>query len=116
MSSATPKEPLRAPIGRAKEAASLPSSLSLAGKRAVAVVFSSYPSDPRPRRGAEALAREGASVEVICLKETDEEPKRESFNGIDVTRVPLRHYRGGKLSYVRQYAAFLFMAASKLIG
>jgi glycosyltransferase involved in cell wall biosynthesis len=113
-SAATPKEPHMATIEPAKEEDSLQSSLSLAGRRAVAVVFSSYPSDPRPRRGAEALAREGAKVEVICLRETDEEPEREFFNGIDVTRVPLKRYRGGKLSYVLQYGAFILIAGSKL--
>src|SRR6478736_3181554 len=54
-----------------------PGSLRLAGKRAVAVVFSNYPSDPRPRRAAEALVQEGASVEVICLRESDQQPLRE---------------------------------------
>ena len=39
-----------------------------AGRRAVAVLFSTYPSDPRPRRAAEALVKEGFNVEVICLK------------------------------------------------
>jgi hypothetical protein len=62
----------------------------LVGKRAVAVVYSSYPSDLRPRRAAEALAKEGASVEVICLKETEEQLKHESFNGVDITRVPIK--------------------------
>ena len=62
----------------------------LVGKRVVAVVYSSYPSDPRPRRAAEALAKEGASVEVICLKETEEQLKHESFNGVDITRVPIK--------------------------
>ena len=85
-------------------------SQRLRGKRAVAVMFSTYPSDPRPRRAAEALAKEGAIVEVICLRETDEEPMRESFNGIAITRVPLRRRRGGKFSYVLQYGLFVLMA------
>jgi glycosyltransferase involved in cell wall biosynthesis len=90
--------------------------LQLAGKRAVAVVYSSYPSDPRPRRATEALAEEGATVEVICLKEIDEEPLRECFNGIEITRVPLKRRRGGKLSYVLQYGSFIFMAGLILAG
>src|ERR1700677_1515357 len=72
----------------------------LSGARVVAVVYSSYPADPRPRRAAEALMEEGANVEVICLKETDDEARRESFNGVQITRVPLRRRRGGKLSYM----------------
>jgi glycosyltransferase involved in cell wall biosynthesis len=86
----------------------------LAGKRAVAVVYSSYPSDPRPRRAAEALAGEGASVEVICLKETDAECQQEFFNGIEITRVPMKRRRGGKISYVLQYASFILLAGSIL--
>jgi glycosyltransferase involved in cell wall biosynthesis len=100
----------------AKESAPFQGSLPFTGRRAVAVVFSSYPADPRPRRAAEALAREGASVEVICLKESDEEQPREIFNGIDITRVPLKRYRGGKLSYVLQYGTFILLAGSILAG
>jgi glycosyltransferase involved in cell wall biosynthesis len=86
----------------------------LAGMRAVAVVYSSYPSDPRPRRAAEALAKEGASVEVICLKQTDQEPSRESFDGVEVTRVPLQHRRAGKFSYLAQYGSFILISGAIL--
>ena len=74
----------------------------LAGKRAFALMYSTYPGDPRPRRAAEALAQEGVSVEVICLKETNEELERESFGGVDITRIPLRHRRAGKFTYLAQ--------------
>src|SRR5258705_9746635 len=86
---------------------SVTDSLELAGKRAVAVVFSNYPADPRPRRAAEALVKEGLHLEVICLKETDEEPERESFNGVEITRIPLKRRRGGKLTYIAQYGSFV---------
>jgi glycosyltransferase involved in cell wall biosynthesis len=88
--------------------------LPLAGKRIVAVVYSSFPADPRPRRGAETLAKEGASVEVICLRETDDELQRETFNGIDITRVPLKRRRGGKLSYLFQYGSFVLLSGAIL--
>ena len=84
------------------------------GKRTVAVMYSTYPFDPRPRRAAEALTVEGASVEVICLKEGDEEPQRESFNGVDITRIPLKHSRGGKLSYLVQYGSFILITGAIL--
>jgi glycosyltransferase involved in cell wall biosynthesis len=90
--------------------------LGLVGKRVVAVLYSSYPSDPRPRRAAEALAKEGANVEVICLKETDEEPQHETFGEVNITRVPIKRRRGGKLSYVLQYGSFIFLAGSILTG
>jgi len=88
----------------------------LAGKRVVAVLYSSFPADPRPRRAAEALLEEGASVEVICIKETDEEPEHECFNGVQITRIPLMRRRGGKLSYARQYAAFILISGVILAG
>jgi glycosyltransferase involved in cell wall biosynthesis len=87
------------------------SSPQFKGKRAVAIVYSVYPEDPRPRRAAEALAREGANVEVICLKETDEELGWEIFNGVQVTRVSQTRRRGGKFSYVFRYASFILTAA-----
>jgi glycosyltransferase involved in cell wall biosynthesis len=79
----------------------------LRGKRVASVVFSHYPSDPRPRRAAEALAQLGMRVEVVSLRQTAEEPRRERFNGVDILRLPLRRWRGGKLAYMFQYASFL---------
>jgi glycosyltransferase involved in cell wall biosynthesis len=88
------------------EVRSLP---SLSGKRVAAVVYSNYPWDPRPRRAAEALHRQGASVEVICLQETDDEPRREVVHGVDITRVPLKRRRAGKISYIVQYGTFILL-------
>jgi glycosyltransferase involved in cell wall biosynthesis len=84
------------------------------GRRVAAVVYSTYPADPRPRRAAEALAREGAIVEVICLSESDEEPRREFFSGVDITRVPMKRVRGGKLSYLLRYGLFILFAGAIL--
>ena len=56
--------------------------------------------DPRPRRAAEALAGEGVGVEVICLKETEEDLERESCSGLEVTPIPVKHRRTGKLTYL----------------
>jgi glycosyltransferase involved in cell wall biosynthesis len=91
-----------------------PSSLPLSGKCVVAVVYSVYPSDPRVRRAAEALVKEGADVEVICLKETDDDPLHESFNGVNITRIPLKRRRGGKLSYIANYGSFILLAGAML--
>jgi glycosyltransferase involved in cell wall biosynthesis len=89
---------------------------SLVGKRVVTVLYSNFPWDPRPRRAAEALAAEGSSVEVICLRETGEEPRHEFLNGIEITRVSSRHRRGGKLSYVFQYGSFILRSSFMLAG
>jgi glycosyltransferase involved in cell wall biosynthesis len=107
---------VKSPEDMQESAALYAGPLLLQGKRIVAVVFSNYPADPRPRRAAEALVKEGASVEVICLKETDDEPPRESVNGVSVTRVPLRRRRGGKLSYVLQYGWFILLSGLILAG
>ena len=71
------------------------SGLQLSGKSAIAVMHSVYLGDARPRRAAEALVEAGMKIEVICLRQTDEEPERESFNGVDITRLDLRHRLGG---------------------
>jgi glycosyltransferase involved in cell wall biosynthesis len=85
----------------------------LAGKRAGMVVFSLYPYDPRPRRAAEALLKEGMEIDLIC--EGDEKsPKRETLNGLDILRIPIKHYRGGAISYAYQYSAFILISATIL--
>jgi glycosyltransferase involved in cell wall biosynthesis len=49
-------------------------------------------------------------VELICLREAETDPRRETVNGVDVRRVPLRRRRGGTLGYVLQYVSFLAVA------
>ncbi len=83
---------------------------ALSGKRAAVVVFSHYPSDPRPRRAAEALVQQGMEVDVICHMQDDDEPRRETFNGVNITRLPLRRRRGGRFTYVSQYFRFILSA------
>ena len=79
----------------------------LFGKRAAVLLFSHYPADPRPRRAAEALAAQGASIDFICLRDDNDEPANETYGNINVTRVRLKRRRGGKLGYVGQYTAFV---------
>src|SRR5438132_1039312 len=83
---------------------------SLRGKRVAVVVFSHYPSDPRPRRAAEAMAQQGMEVEVISVKQDADEPATAVFNGVRISRVPLKKSRGGKLAYIWQYASFIIAA------
>ena len=83
----------------------------LRGRRAAVVMFSTFPFDPRPRRAAEALVAEGVETEVICLRQDDSEPQRESINGVRVFRVPMKRRRGGMLSYAWQYTSFLVISA-----
>ena len=81
-----------------------PSSLN--GKRAGMVVFSPYPMDPRPRRAAEALIREGMSVDLVCEGD-GKMPGREKLDALEVIRIPIKRRRGGPLSYAWQYAMFI---------
>jgi glycosyltransferase involved in cell wall biosynthesis len=80
---------------------------SLRGKWVAVVVFSHYPNDPRPRRAAEALVEHEANVDVICLKQSEDELSKETFNGVNIRRIPLMRQRGGKLAYLAQYSLFI---------
>jgi glycosyltransferase involved in cell wall biosynthesis len=46
-------------------------------------------------------------VDLICLQGNKEELKRETINGVNVFRVPLKRRRGGKVTYIYQYSAFI---------
>ena len=85
----------------------------LQGKRVAMVTFSPYPGDPRPRRAADTFLKEGATVDLICLGD-ERAPRRENSGGLDVFRIPIKHYRGGKLSYAYQYSAFILASAATL--
>lgn len=79
----------------------------LRGKRAAVLLFSHYPSDPRPRRAAEALVQQGVTIDLICLQEHVSEPRREEVNGVSILRIPLKRRRRGKITYAWQYSAFI---------
>jgi glycosyltransferase involved in cell wall biosynthesis len=98
----------RGPLAPQKSEA--PPVSGLAGKRVAMVSFSPYPADPRPRRAAEALLKEGVAVDIICLAE-EKAPAHERAGALDVVRLPIRHRRGGKLSYAYQYSTFIIASA-----
>jgi glycosyltransferase involved in cell wall biosynthesis len=89
------------------------SKTRLAGKRVGMVMFSHYPADPRPRRAIETLVKEGATVDLICEWE-DKSQRREVLDGLEITRIPIKHQRGGALSYIYQYSAFILISAAIL--
>jgi glycosyltransferase involved in cell wall biosynthesis len=82
----------------------------LAGKRVAMVTFSPYPNDPRPRRALSALVEEGAHVDLICLA-SGSAPRRETLDGINILRVPIKHRRGGALAYAYQYGVFILISS-----
>ncbi len=52
-------------------------------------------------------------MDLIC--EGDERsPKRETLDGLEIVRIPIRHRRGGALSYAYQYSAFILVSAAIL--
>ncbi len=92
----------------------LPSEAScLKGKRMAVVSFSSFPGDPRPRRAAEAFRDAGMEVEVICLM-TDGTLRKETFKGINIERIPMKHSRGSKFGYIFRYCLFILITLAKL--
>lgn len=81
----------------------------LRGRRVAMVVLSRYPADPRLRRTVDALLQEGMTVDLICEGD-DVSPKRETANGFEIIRVPIRHRRGGTLRYIYEYCFFVLVA------
>ena len=77
------------------------------------VAHSYYPNDPRVRREAEAMVRNGHRVEVICLRRTDQAPL-ESVAGVDVFRLAVERKRGSALRYIFEYCAFFVLAFARL--
>jgi glycosyltransferase involved in cell wall biosynthesis len=82
----------------------------LRGKRVGMVMFSSYPSDPRPRRAVEALLQEGTVIDLICLNE-DDQLRREVIERLRIWRIPIKRTRGGVISFMYQYSAFILISA-----
>jgi len=83
---------------------------NLRGHQAAVLLYSHFPSDPRPRRAAETMVAAGMNVDLLCLTERDGEPLQETIGGVRVFRVPMKHKRGSKASYLWQYSRFILRA------
>ncbi|MGD0260553.1 MAG: glycosyltransferase family 4 protein [Verrucomicrobiota bacterium] len=77
------------------------------------VAHSYYPNDPRVRREAEAMVRQGHRVEVICLRRANQ-ASVESVAGVDVFRLAVERKRGSALRYIFEYCAFFILAFARL--
>jgi glycosyltransferase involved in cell wall biosynthesis len=107
-----PAHPDAAPLPTSgSRAGSYVTGSCLQGKRVGMATFSPYPGDPRPRRAADALLKEGMSVDLICLGD-ETAPRREMLSGLNILRIPITNRRGGKLSYVYRYSAFISISAA----
>ena len=82
-------------------------------KNVCMLVHSNYPADPRVRKSAEALVRNGYSVDVIALRDEGEK-EEEVINDVNIFRLPLS--RGGRNipRLVYEYFAICFLAFIKL--
>lgn len=81
--------------------------------RVLLIAYTTYISDGRVKRHAEALARRGDAVDVICL---EPEERRES-NGVNIIGLPMQRYRGASRSgYVASYSRFFAMASLKALS
>lgn len=78
-------------------------------KRALMIVYNTYPFDPRVKRSAETLVERGFEVDVICTRDEGETVK-DSFLGVGIYRMPLALKRGGYGRYVYQYLALFLLA------
>ncbi|MFQ5641782.1 MAG: glycosyltransferase, partial [bacterium] len=73
------------------------------------VSMSYYPNDPRIRKQAECLTREGFSVDIICLR-GPAEPKVEQLGRVRVYRKVKGRDKESVLTYLRLSALFMISA------
>ncbi|MCJ7563467.1 MAG: glycosyltransferase family 4 protein [Candidatus Aminicenantes bacterium] len=78
--------------------------------RVLMIVQSIYLNDPRVRREAELLAREGCRVDVVSLR-NEQEPFLRIVNNVRIYGIKLGRRYGSKFRYLYEYAAFQVLAA-----
>lgn len=72
-----------------------------------------YPVELKVKREADALQRAGYQARVICLRDKGEK-RRETIEGVEVYRLPVRHKRGKISRYAFEYNAFFLLASLTL--
>jgi glycosyltransferase involved in cell wall biosynthesis len=70
-----------------------------------------FPKDIHVRREVQALLDDGHEVDVIGLA-GDDEPRRDTWNGVRVRRLPLATKRSSGLRYLFEYGVFALYAAA----
>jgi glycosyltransferase involved in cell wall biosynthesis len=70
-----------------------------------------YPLDPRLVSEVAAMVELGHEVDLICLRDRGQ-PGYERIGPVTIKRLPVPHQRGGWLSYLTEYAAFLIAAGT----
>ncbi|MCS6880715.1 MAG: glycosyltransferase family 4 protein [Oscillochloridaceae bacterium] len=69
----------------------------------------------RLRKEAEALARAGHMVDVVCLRDHPRQAPQERIDGVNVYRLPMEHQRRGKLHYLYEYLGGFVLLSLALI-
>ncbi len=82
--------------------------------RVAVVAYTEFPTDPRVRREAMALAKNGCAVDVISLRPKTG-PSQSDFGLSHLYELPLTARRGGKLRYAFQYSTFLLLSSALLL-
>lgn len=72
-----------------------------------------YPKDTRVRKEAQAILESGHSLDIICLKDTNEIPF-EIVDGVNVHRIDIPKKRGSKIRYIFEYFSFFALSTLKL--
>jgi glycosyltransferase involved in cell wall biosynthesis len=72
------------------------------------IVFAYYPEDRRVRREAEALAAEGMSVDVLCIRKKGE-MFHEVVDNVSVYRLPIIRKRASMSRYIWEYVSFIVL-------
>jgi len=80
----------------------------------ISIVSSAYfPTTPQEFRLALSVKDENWDVDVICLKQRDDQ-KNEVVYGINVYRLPISRKRGGAIKYIYRYALLTIAVFLKL--
>ena len=86
-----------------------------ATRRVAMAVYHEYPSDPRVRREAEALASVGFIIDIVCLR-GEGYAKYENYGNINTYRVlKYRHDKKNYFKYMILTSLFTFVALLKIV-
>ena len=77
------------------------------------LVHAVVPGDPRIQREADALLAAGHEVDVICLREPDQEP-REQEGRLRIIRLPVNRWSSSFAGHLFEYVVFTVLAAWRL--
>ena len=86
------------------------------GRRIGMVTYSTYESDNRVTRYAEALASRGDRVDVFAVRKSEEVPSHEQIRGVNVYRIQDRFGKGerSKFDYLLRLLRFVWQARRHL--